>query len=64
MAYLMTTCFFPVALTAFAKSSLSIAFICPGRRIRGALGRVSGISFAMGPLGPVSKDVVRIEGAP
>jgi len=62
--YLMITCFFPVALTAFTKSSLSMALIWPGRRIRGASGRASRISLTIGPLGPESNEVVRIEGAP
>ena len=59
----MITCFLPVALTALAKSSLSIALICPGRRINGELGSISVISLAIGPLGPLSNDVVRMEGA-
>lgn len=41
LGYLMTTCFLPVFLTAFAKSWLSIALISPGRRITVASGSVS-----------------------
>jgi hypothetical protein len=58
----MTICFLPAFLTSAAKSGLSMALISPGRRIRGASGSASRISFAMGPLTPVSNEVVRIEG--
>jgi len=61
--YLMITCFLPAFSMAPAKSSLSMALIWPGRRMRGASGSSSWISLAMGPFGPVSNEVVRIEGA-
>lgn len=58
----MMICFLPESLMSLAKSSLSMALIWPGRRTIGASGSRSAISFTIGPFGPVSKEVVMMEG--
>src|SRR5471032_1892665 len=59
----MINCLRPVALTALTKSSLSQALIWPGRGMYGASGNSALSSGTNGPLGPVSKLVVRMVGS-
>ena len=59
----MMSCFLPVAFTALTKSSLSQALIWPGRGMNGAFGNFCLSSGTSGPLGPLSKLVVRIVGS-
>lgn len=58
----MMICLRPVALTALTKSSLSQALIWPGRAMYGASGNSALSSGTRGPLGPLSKLVVRMVG--
>ncbi|MNP53526.1 hypothetical protein D3C76_1480090 [compost metagenome] len=59
----MISCFLPVAFTALTKSSLSQALIWPGRAMNGASGNCALSSGTIGPLGPLSKLVVRMVGS-
>src|SRR5471032_3664205 len=59
----MISCLRPVAFTALTKSALSQALIWPGRGMYGASGNSALSSGTNGPLGPVSKLVVRMVGS-